>query len=391
MQSNDAEMNRALKAMGIDEYHVYRVVWADGKRGVHQKQLSCLGDNISDMDFEAEDGGNLPVLRTSNLDEKLGIVSAKHIHVVDSNGERITLQSMLQNANKHADYMLSSVDAKPAEDEKVVFRVQTTFVPFAKNQKERKLAPRVYCYQAKREDDPRNAIFGGTAQSLHAHADLPGKFKLMAHSKHEGVVNEHWFTAEPMQDTLANGQRGDDPVDPKKAKAVEIGLEGMGPVANLFVVTSIPNRQKPVTYRGSLGGMDDAPVYRSLSGVTHSARMSVDEAVVGEKRKRDKLRIEREEDGPIVVTFMRYKTVELPEGAGPETEVNVSPADLAVAVKEMEEMYALAKVHGGDVCKLSQLPAMLHKLEPKHVEHIQMPIAKADPMKPVANALDAFA
>ena len=44
-------------------------------------------------------------------------------------------------------------------------------------------------------------------------------------------------------------------------------------------------------------------------------------------------------------------------------------------------MYELAKTHGGDVCKLSQLPAMLHKLEPKHVEHIQMPIEKPDPME----------
>ena len=57
-----------------------------------------------------------------------------------------------------------------------------------------------------------------------------GKFKLMAHSKHGGgCPTSTGFTAEPMQDTLANGQRGRrPPPTPKKAKAVEIGLEGMG-------------------------------------------------------------------------------------------------------------------------------------------------------------------
>ena len=400
MQTSNSNMNHSLQAMGgaCKDYWACTKAWNDGQRGVLNGALSNWGSNCTDVVFKAKDGGDLTIVRPPNYDEKLGIAPASKLYVMDSAGNRITLQAMLKDATKHASYMLGGVEANIAEDEKVVFRVQTTWVPLAKGQTKRELAPQFYCYQAKDPDDPRNAVFVGTAQGLHAHADRPGPYKLMAHSQGaDGAVREHWFEAEPSEAMVGHAQYDDAPRDAKKAKAVEIGIEGMGPRANCFVVVSVPNRQKPTPWRSpSTPDSVGPPVYRSLGstgGVSHAARVSVAEAVAGEKRKRGDVKVERPTTGtpePIVVTIMLYNTVQLPEGQPATTSVDVLPEDMALAVKDMEHIYSLAEKHGGAVCKLSQLPAMLHKLTPEHMAQITMP-PKPDPMQPVANALGAFA
>ena len=96
--------------------------------------------------------------------------------------------------------------------------------------------------------------------------------------------------------------------------------------------------------------------------------------------------IERPDDEPIVCTILLYNTVEVPKGA----DVKVDTTDIALAVSDMEHIYDLAKEHGGNVCKLSELPAMLHKLTAADMEVIKEKMAKdplVDPMAPNKNAL----
>lgn len=380
-------MNTDLTAMGgaCAEYRAYLTAWQDNARGVHNGKLSCWGRNITDTEYVGEDGTPFPMVRPPNLDEKLGVFPASKILLRDARGARVTLQSVLENTDAHCRYMFpKGIDAKVAPDEKVAVRFQTQFVPLG-GQASRKIAAQHYSYQTKTAADPCNAILFGNAQGLHAHADAPGKNRLLAHGDRGGEITEHWFVAEPTAHDVGAAQHDDEGApSANKARAVEIGVEGMGPLANCAVCVSIPHTQT-----GTYGGADDPdntfPVYRSLGATVKAARLSVDEAVAGKKRARD-VAIVRDPTQPIVVTVMLYATVQVPDGA----PARILPEDLALAVKAMERGYALAEKHGGAVCKLSELPAMLHKLEAKHLAHIAADPEKADPFAPTPRALAAF-
>ena len=388
-----AQMNTDLAALGgaCGQYRAYATAWADNARGVVKGKLSSWGKNITDVNYVDEHGTPFPIVRTDNWDEKLGVVAAAKVVLRDAKGERVTLQSVLERAGAHGKYMFpNGIDAKAQPGMKVAFRVQTQWVPLAEGQASRKIAPEHYSYQTKTAADPCNAIFLGTAQGLYAHADAPGKNRLLAHGNVDGAdgaeITEHWLVAEPTAHDVGMAQHDDAPPDATKARAVEIGIEGMGPHANCAVCVSIPHTQTGaygVAEACAEACAEEEVVYRSLS---QAARVSVDEAVAGKKRARD-VGIVRDASQPVVVTIMLYNTVQAAAGES----IRVLPEDLALAVKGMERIYSLAERHGGAVCKLSELPAMLHKLEAKHLAHLAAPAEKADPFAPTAHALAAFA
>jgi len=222
---------------------------------------------------------------------------------------------------------------------------------------------------------------------------------------------------------VGHAQHDDEAPSAKKARAVDMGVKGMGPRANCFVIMSIPNMQKKAPTRsmwgdatdkgppvypslsgnswgGSGGDDDDTPVYRSLGaavgatvGVSRAARVSVDIDNVAGAVEKNEIAIERPETEPIMITILNYNTIEVPDGVENITELTVETADIALAVKDMEWVYGLIKDNGGSVCKLSELPVMLHKMTPEIMTVIKtklMTDQPTDPFKPVPNALAAF-
>ena len=395
MQSTTAsEMNTSLRTLGgaCLEYMAGEVAWNDGQRGVADGGvLSCWGGNITDARIVAEDGAHLPFVRPHNHDETLGVTDASHILFADG-----TAQDVLETLEERAKYMgYTHVDAKVAPNQKVVYRVQNAWVPVEGGV--RKIAPAHYSYQTRSRDDPRNLIVLGTPQGTFVHSDDAGVQKLMGHTVGaDGTVSTHWFAAEPT-DTLVGHAVVDDDLPPasKKARAVEMGLKGMGARANCFVVMSIPNKQKPVARPPALSSWDLKDeagncVYRSL-GASSSARVSLDDAPAGTADK-NAIAIERPEDEPIVVTILLYNAIEVKDS---KTPMQVANTDLALAVADMERIYALGKKHGGAVCKLSELPVMLRKLTKEDVATCTRKLKEdppsADPFAPSATALAALA
>lgn len=387
-------MNESLRTLGgaCLEYMAGEVAWNDGQRGVAQGGvLSCWGGNITDARIVAEDGAHLPFVRPHNHDEKLGVTDASNILFADG-----TAQDVLESLGERAKYMgYTHVDAKVAPNQKVVYRVQNAWVPVGEKEGVRKIAPAHYSYQTRRRDDPRNLLVLGTPQGTFVHSDDAGVQKLMGHRVGaDGAVHTHWFAAEATDTLVGHAVVGDDILPPasKKARAVEMGLKGMGARANCFVVMSIPNKQKtrpPALSSWDLKNEAGACVYRSL-GASSSARVSLDDAPAGTADK-NAIAIERPEDEPIVVTILLYNAIEAKDC---KTPTQVANTDLALAVADMERIYALGKKHGGAVCKLSELPVMLRKLTKEDVATCTRKLKEdppADPFVPSATALAAFA
>lgn len=391
---------RALGGVAASDYMSGTVAWNDGQRGVVNGQVSAFGRNITDARILARSGKNLPFVRPHNMNEKLGITDAENIVFAEKDGTQVTAQDVLETLSARAEYMgYTSVKTNVSKKQKIVYRVQNAWIPLEEGQTEEDIVPAHYSYQTMSRDDPRNLIVLGTAQGVFVHSDDHGIQKLFAHGEGEdGSVTEHWFKAEPTTTRVGQAVLNDTETRAKRARAVEMGVRGMGPRANCFVVMSIPNKQKPPVFRAG-GGLsswqndddDDFPVYRSLSslcGVSRSARVSVAEEAVG-MASANEIDIERPEDEPIVCTILLYNTMEVPKGTPTNTDVKVDTTDVALAVSDMEHIYDLAKTHGGDVCKLSELPAMLHKLTKADMDVIKEKVARDppfDPMKPNTNA-----
>lgn len=407
MNANIAEMNNSLLKLGegAKDYMAGTVAWNDGARGVSGGSLSCIGKNITDARIEAEDGGFCPYLRPHNYDEKVAVIDPQHVHMIEADGTSRTVKEVVEDIGKRAKYMgFKSVDPKLKPDEKIVYRVQNAWVPLKKEQSSRKIAPTHYSYQTRDAKDPRNVIILGSAQGIFVHSDDVGCKKLLAHTQGETfrslpgdgpVVRTHYFEAEPSDTFVGRAFYNDETVSPKKAKAVEMGVEGMGARANCFVIVSIPlEQQKKSTFTWWTNVDDDdnddgKPIYRSLAGESRAARVSVAEDVHGTA---DKVEIDavRDTSEPIVVTILLYNTVQTNADVSSQ---RIKTTDIAAAVQDMEAIYDLAKKHGGDVCKMSELWAMLHKLEAHHVEEIRAKVAADppfDPMVPRKDALAAF-
>ena len=380
-------MNDGLRTVGgaCREYVAGEVAWNDGQRGVSDGCLSCLGGNITDARIVAEDGAHLPFVRPPNHDEKLGVTDASNILFADGT----TAQDVLETLGKRAEYMgYTSVDAKVAPHQKVVYRVQNAWVPLGADGT-RKIAPAHYSYQTRDRSNPRNLIVLGTAQGTFVHSDAAGVQTLLGHRVGaDGAVSTHWFSAEATDTPVGHAVLGDDDLPPasKKARAVEMGLKGMGARANCFVIMSVPNKQAPVACVMSEQYYGEC-VYRSLCANSSSARVSMDDTPVGTAAQ-NAIAIERPEDEPIVVTILLYNAIE------PSPTLRVANTDLALAVVDMERIYALGKKHGGAVCKLSELPVMLRKLTEEDVATCKRKLKQdppCDPYAPSATALAAVA
>ena len=185
----------------------------------------------------------------------------------------------------------------------------------------------------------------------------------------DGGVNEHWFKA--AESDVAVGAAAQPGGSDRDVQPVQIGIRGMEPRTNCFLVVSIPLEQAPRSGRHQLvlqcddyNEFDDdvPPVYRSLhsgdtAGRSRAATMSMDAGVSGQVKKLDDSKLVRDESEPIVVTILCFNTVVAPDRVVyQEAEASVTNEDLASAIEDIERIYAL----GDTQCKLSQLPSMLH-------------------------------
>jgi len=371
----------AASAQRIDpNYTSVDTQWNDVKRGVSNGTVSCFGRNITDTRLQLSDGQLAPCVRPPNLDETLGLVRADKIFVIDEDGTRLSVHEMLQKAPQFAAYRDMQQDnmdleIDPNQPEYVALRFQEAFVPVKEGVK-MEVVPCNFNYQTQRPDDPRNLIFCASAQGIFVHTDTPGCNSLYAHKKTPSKVTEHRFAVEETDFAVGAAQCGDMGGAKGKARAVEMGLEGMGPHSNCFMVLSVPNTQTKASFPRfvSLSGSSEdddepcMPVYRSLGrrameddgyGTARSARVSVSEVVQGQAASRHDVKIKRpEKDGykePLVLTMLFYNTIRAAPGS---TQVKVKSSDVELAIAHMNRLYAMCE----KTCKLSELPAMLHKL-----------------------------
>lgn len=411
-----AELSATTHTIHAD-YAAVTTQWNDGQRGFdNDGNLSCWGNNITDTRLMFGAKQLAPCVRPNNMNEKLGVVRADKVFVV-VHGKRLSVHDLLCDPVKYASYIgMTRIDAKvdPSQPEYVVVRFQEAFVPLEAGQARTQVVPHNFNYQTRRDDAPRNLLFCASAQGLYAHADAPGSNPLYAHTVSEACVTQHRFDVEETGFAVGAAQCGDAPKPEEGgARAVEMGLEGMGPHSNCFMVLSIPSKQtRPPLVRGSeVEEMEEEeedefvamPVYRSLAsgsdgfGVARAARLSVSEDSVGIAKSRANVTIERPEKGaykePIVLTMLFYNTLRAQPGT---QEVRVRRADAELAIAHMERLYSMCD----RACKLSELPAMLHKLTSADMARIQATRAafgadfakatepaKKDPFAPCADAI----
>ena len=410
-------MNESLRVLDANKrYVVGSIAWNDGKRGVAQSGgkpfLSPLGDNITDCCIITENGNPCQYIKPPNLDETIGVLEARHILVTNSNGNEVSLQSVLEDLPLKCKYMgYTDVNANVSENERVVVRCQASWVPIKKGTTHTKIVPQHYSFQTRSRSDPRNLLLLATPSGTFVHSDDVGGNKLFAHSVTDAQrVNTHWFEAKPNRSCkVGQASMKEDSCDASSEQndsGVHIGIRGMGRRTNCFVTVAIPNRQvKRFSSTFSFSSIDlpnetnEGCVYRSLNactGTSFSANVTVASESNG-TTEMNRIAIVRPVDEPIVVTVLTYNTIEVPEDfEGDPTMVDVATLDVALGVADLDRQYDLIKQHGGVVCKLSELPAMLRTLTQEQVETIlekiqNDSIANADdPMVPKASALAAF-
>ena len=354
-----------------DQYMWGPVSWVDNLRDVGPDgTVSCFGPNITDARIVRQSGAHVPFLRTDNRNERVATTTAPNVHMVEEDGSPITLQEFLESIEERAAYRgVKTIDAKISPDQPVVFRVQNAWVRL-EGGRPCNVVPAHYSYQTYDDKDPRNLIVLATPQGIGCHPDGVGIKRLMGHTiGPDGGVNEHWFKA--AESDVAVGAAAQPGGSDRDVQPVQIGIRGMEPRTNCFLVVSIPLEQAPRSGRHQLvlqcddyNEFDDdvPPVYRSLhsgdtAGRSRAATMSMDAGVSGQVKKLDDSKLVRDESEPIVVTILCFNTVVAPDRVVyQEAEASVTNEDLASAIEDIERIYAL----GDTQCKLSQLPSMLH-------------------------------
>lgn len=376
------------------DYTAVTTNWNDAGRGVVKGKLSAFGFNITDVRLavfrDGQPAGIAPCIRPHNLDEKVGVARADRVFVVDAAGDRVSIKDLLANATKYAEYRgIGAIDAKIADNERVVIRYQEAFVALPEGTSAAQVVPVHFSYQTQSPKNPRNLMFCGSAQGVYCHPDTPGANHLYAHQTTAAHTTEHLFTATETAHAVGATHDDEGYTACGRPRAVEMGVEGSGPQGNCFIVVSVPNAQAP-RRRLWADAMDDSdddspamPVYRSLgagpaspgAGVARSARLSVDGASRGVAPRHEGLSITRatRSDGvpePIVITILHYNTLRARDAR--DTTVRITADDAKRAVGHMEELYGLCDVS----CKLSELPVMLHRLTAEDMARIQETRAK---------------
>lgn len=356
-----------------------QVAWNDGKRALHNGTVTSLSTSMTDTRVESKDGSFLPFLKPENLNETLGVTDAKNILFTKSDGTVVTAQDILNNIKDYIGYNgYTDVDTKVKENEKLVVRVQSTFIPVRKGEK-KKIVPSHYSYQTFDDNDPCNVIITGTPTGIYGHCDGVGANKLYGHTLDGGSINNHFFEAETTNFGVGMQQIESECSKKKEsdlnAKSVSLGFKQMGVSCNTFLVMSFQRKQTPTRSLGMIGKFEcgeaydyGTPVYRSL-GTTTAARMNLSDEIVGQKNKTE-IKAERKDDTPIMLTIHKYYTTEY------DTEPTIETSDVAMAIGEMENIYKMCDQYG----KLSNLPVMHEELTKEVVETFKKKI-KTDPIK----------
>jgi hypothetical protein len=377
--------------------------WNDNCRGVEKNAtLSVYGPNITDTQLTPKEGECFPTIRSENYDEMLGPVSLDKVHC---GGDYGTLQDVYANLHTLIAYRGFTKCTRPLQaPPKGVMRFQGVCIPVAAGTP-RDFVAQNFSYQTSDSKEPRNLILVFTPTGLHVHTDEVGGLKLFGHVvRADGTVDEHWFQAEESEFAAGSAQVETtvQTTDPKRAKVVQLGVEGSDPRCNRMLIVSIPLKQTsgvghsaayddddddamPV-YR-SLGASDD-PVYHSLGvatthhpsastiGKCRASRLNVGDCHGTASTKTMELELDPSE--PIVCTQIDYMTLSARPGT---TAVTLSEGDAELIARDLMKQYGRCDA----VCKLSQLPACLRKLTPEHMKRID------DTCKAVKAAVDPFA
>ena len=386
-------------------YFATDLQWNDNCRGVQNGKLIVYGKNITDSCLMTQKG-TVTVVRTENMNEKLGLTDPSLINC----GEYGSLADVLSNINEHSKYKGFKIDfgdLPPC----VAYRCSTTFVPLTTDESSKKIVPANYSYNTFDEEDPTNMLLVVTPTGISVHTDTVGWYRLYAESVDNGEIHTHWYEAEKTDFAVGHAQ-AETPTDAeehktKRAKVTSLGPDGDIQTCSRMLVVSIPLKKKPPhppSYQNrSLSSslscdQDDGPKYRNLSAAdAYAARLNVSEDVVDTVSAKN-ISLVRDTTSSIVVTQCDYNVVIVPAN-NPRYILNKRDAEWCI--KAMERSYGLGKF---GTCKLSELPAMLHKFEKSHMEEIQKgwdaskeksikqakKSAMEDPFKPIKNALAAF-
>ena len=370
-------LRNSLSIMGElgKKYIAGKVAWNDGKRALYNKNVTCLSTCMTDTRVESQDGDFLPFLKTENLNETLGVTDAKNIMFTKSDGTIVTAKDILSNIEEYVGYNgYTNINTKIEENEKLVVRVQTTFIPIKKGET-KKIVPSHYSYQTFDANDPNNIIITGTPTGIYGHCDDVGVNKLYGHTIVNGKVNNHYFEAETTNYGIGMHQKREiEKESGSQSTPVSLGFEKMGVSCNTFLVMSFQREQVPEKYLQIPGNYecDEAfsygtPVYRSCD--TTAARMSLCNEIVSQKSRRE-ISVERKKGTPIMLTIHKYYTTEYT--SNPE----IKTSDVEMAIADMENIYRMCDQHD----QLSNLPVMHEDLTKKVVETFKKK-NKDDPLK----------
>lgn len=249
----------------------------------------------------------------------------------------------------------------------VAIRLQHVFVGIESGAT-RHVAPANFSYQTQSDDDPRNLLLVATSMGMYAQVDGVGWKKLLAtEASADGKMTSKWFKVTASESGVGYSTSG------KKAKrGVELGIRGSDVRENRMLLISIPLKQR--TRFEDYDDDEDAfgiPSYRSLLapvGEARAARLGVGK-VVDEVDVKE-LEVEMDHTEAVVVTEIDYNTLELAPG---HTAVRVGEEAVRSAIADMNRQYDMCESQ----CKLSQLPAMLHKMTAQDERVIRTTLEKA--------------
>tara|TARA_B100001989_G_C24530969_1_gene461607 strand:+ start:365 stop:1543 length:1179 start_codon:yes stop_codon:yes gene_type:complete len=372
-------LQNSISILGVSEKYVAgKVAWNDGKRSLYKGKVTSLSTCMTDTRVETQNGDFLPFLKPENMNETLGITDAKNIMFTKSDGTNVTAQDILNNIEDYIGYNgYTNINTKVKENEKLVVRVQTTFIPVRKGEK-KKIVPSHYSYQTLDAEDPCNVIITGTPTGIYGHCDDVGANKLYGHTQENGKINNHYFEAETTNYGVGMNQKKEIEKESNlTAKPVSLGFEQMGVSCNTFLVMSFQREQAPKQYLALPKGFgnyecDEAfnygtPVYRSCG--TTAARMSLGNEIVGQKSKTE-IGVERKDGTPIMLTIHKYYTTEY------ENDPKIETSDVAIAIADMDNIYRMCDQKG----KLSNLTIMHEELTKEVIQEFKKKI-KTDPIK----------
>jgi hypothetical protein len=262
MQVDHEDIAQTLKT--VAEKHKMRVVrvsWEDCQRSISAKgELSCWGNNISDVYIMDKKKRPIYTLRSENWNERLAVMSAPFLALVVGNEspsahkalKSITLSQYLKSAGTYAGYagVPSSTSLAHADmDAKVSVRFQAVFLP--KEEKEDvEFTVAVYSYDTQTRADPQNLLLYCTSQGASLQQDGPGKEALYLHMNgSDGTVSSHWLkgivsefkVGQEQKETEASIKEAQ---EKGHATAQHIGVKQMKPRCNVVMLVQIPLKKK---------------------------------------------------------------------------------------------------------------------------------------------------